>query len=775
HRDLKPSNILVDARGAPHVLDVGLAKLVSRGTPEGPPLTLTQDFVGTPAYAAPEQLRGEPAAIDVRADVYALGVILYEMLTGRLPYPADAGLAGLLEAMARADAAAPSSMERSLGRELDALALTAIAKEPARRYQSVDALGADVRRYLNGEPLDARRDSGWYVLRKNLRRHRVPVALVFAFVVVVAMSAVALSVMYARQGRLLAQTTVARDAETAARLRAQRMQSFVQGLLLNVSDIGRGADLGVRRAMLEEAARRAETELADDPLARAAAHDAIGRTFQSLGLYDDAEAHLRTALAMRQRLFGSEHAEAAASLNALGELLTDRDRFREAGPLFDAALAMRQRLFGEVHLSIAESLNNVGLALQSRGEYDAAEHLHQRAADIYRQLHGGDHPDVAECLGQLANTHLNRGHYAAAEPLFRSALEIHRRFRGEEHRDVAGAKVSLAKALHHRAAYPEAEPLFREAIATFRRQLGTEHDTVAWGLHRLGVLLHARGSYGEAEGCLRESLAIYRRCLGEDDPYVGFVLDSLGNLLLDRGAYDEAEAVFTAALERHERLSASPEASAWASNRLGELRQVQGRYEEAEPLLRAALDNAGARAGVEHPHYVRTLSSLAALLLATGRAPEAVVRYQEALDWLRGHVHENHPDVAETSMNLAVARCRAGDCGGTESTIRTVLERQCEVLGDDHPRVAGTLHVLARTLLERRDPDRAADAAAAANRALAICRAKLTNRHVLLADTLELLAGLHAAQGVRADAEACADEARAIRERNAARVAVVSP
>jgi len=720
HRDLKPSNVLVDANGEPHLLDFGLARLTAPGDLRSMSLTGTSDFLGTPAYAAPEQVRGDHRAVDVRSDGYALAVILFRILTGRLPFDHARNLPELLTSIQQDDPARPSSLNRTLNDEIDAIIGKAMAKEADRRYASVDALAADVRRYLAGEPVEAQRGRRWYEWRTTIRRHRTAAITAGVFLIVVTGAVVALTAMYARQGRFLAQVTTARDAEAAARHAAQRQQQVLESLLAAAAGIGQGTDLDVRRAWLDEATRLVEAELLDDPAAQAGAYDAIGRTYQSLALYAEAEQHLRTALDLRSTTYAGDHSEVATSLAHLGELLQDRNRFSDAEPFLRAALAMRQRLFGSDHPDVAESLNTVGLILQSRHEFAEAEAVHREALDMRLRLHGGAHKEVAYCLNHIGNALLNRSQFAAAETEYRRALDIYRGLLGDEHRDVAATKINLGKALFHRGDYAAAEPLFREAIASSRRLLGDGHDNVAWGLHRLGVVLHAKGDYAEAEAALRESLSIYRRCFGAGDPYVAVVLNSLGTLLLDRGNIPAAKPIFDEALAIQQGLLApdNPEFT-WQLNRLAEWHERAGRFDEAEPLLRQALTQGAYAFGSDYPNLVRTLDSLSRVVLARGDYEEAEALLVEALETRRGKLGEEHPDVGQSLVNLGSLYRVTGRLDEAVALIEKAIELQRNTLGGDHPELARSLAALALVCDAQNELASAGEARA---EALAICQ-----------------------------------------------------
>ncbi|MGH7178928.1 MAG: WD40 repeat domain-containing serine/threonine-protein kinase [Tepidisphaeraceae bacterium] len=227
HRDLKPANILIDAAGEPRIVDFGLAKLA--GTEQLAAMTQTGEFAGTFAYASPEQTLAKPEFIDTRSDVYSLGVILYEMLTGALPYPSGGALPDVLRAIAQSAPRSPSAIRPEIDGEVETIVLKALAKEPSRRYQSAGQLARDVERYLAGEPIDAKRDSAFYMLSKTIRRHRIPFSLAGAAVIVLAVVAVAMSLAYRR-------------AATAESTAAARSRDLAR--LLSISNIERGRAMG---------------------------------------------------------------------------------------------------------------------------------------------------------------------------------------------------------------------------------------------------------------------------------------------------------------------------------------------------------------------------------------------------------------------------------------------------------------------------------------------------------------------------------------------------
>jgi serine/threonine protein kinase len=306
HRDLKPGNVLIDVAGVPRVLDFGLAKPVGESSVE---LTSPAEFLGTLAYASPEQLGGDHLAIDTRTDVWALGVMLFEMVTGRSPHAGADRVAALVTAIETRDPPPPSTVRgraglRGAGDELDAIVLRALAKEPERRYPSAGALGREVERLLAGEPVDARRDSTWYVVRKAARRHRGAVAAAAAFLALLVGAVAGMGVLWRSSVRAAGIARHEADGAQAAR-------DFLGEMLLAVDpDLAKGGEPTVRE-VLDEASRRIEDELSERPALRAEVRRFVGQAYRSIGYLDEARTQLETALSEARSAFGTRSAKAA--------------------------------------------------------------------------------------------------------------------------------------------------------------------------------------------------------------------------------------------------------------------------------------------------------------------------------------------------------------------------------------------------------------------------------------------------------------------------------
>ena len=525
HRDLKPANILVDADGEPRVVDFGLAKgLGDAAHDEAGGLTLTGEFMGTLAYASPEQVAGDPSGIDTRTDVYGLGMVLYEMLTGCRPFSTDVAMADLIEAITRRDPPRPgvcaaSASESGAGRwraagriddEIDTIVLKALAKDPDRRYQSVAALREDVRRYLAGEPVDAKRDSSWYLLGKMARRHKAPAGVAAAFVVLVAAFGATASVLYQRAADEAVRANEERD-------KANEIRVFLEDTLGSVGPPPSNGRQTTVAEMLDEAVHwvgivggRAEIS--------AALQNTIGNSYRSLGQLDKAERQLLEALERRRRIYGERHLEVARSLNSLGLLRRDQGDPAEAERLFTTALDMRLELLGEDHLAVAMSHQNLGALALRQEDLKAAEMSFTRALDIRRAVLGEDHPDVAMCLFQLGTVAERRGDPAEAERRHRSALRIRRATQHGEHPDIARSLKALGRVLI-KAGDPEgAEPLLREAVEIVERIVPEDHWRLAEVRSELGECLSAARRYEDAEPLLLSSLRTLETARGPRDP-----------------------------------------------------------------------------------------------------------------------------------------------------------------------------------------------------------------------------------------------------------------
>jgi tetratricopeptide (TPR) repeat protein/tRNA A-37 threonylcarbamoyl transferase component Bud32 len=602
HRDLKPSNILIDAAGAPHILDFGLAKMIAPNALPGLSLTVTDQFVGTPAYAAPEQFRSEGEHGDVRSDVYSLGVMFFEMLAGRLPYQITRDWSEAVETVRHVEPPRPSTLSPQIGRELDAIILKSLAKDPQRRYQSVEALAVDLQRYLDGEPVLAHGPSALYELRKVIRRHRILfgfLATTFALVMIGGITAAILATQLARKQEALQRT---QHQEHEARVVAERTSEFLQRMLASADPANTGnRDLTVRQ-VLDDASTRIDEELRDQPRLAAAIRSVIGASYRSLGLYGAAEAQLSAAVEERRTVAVGDDADVAASLYDLAEIRYLKAEYAPAEAGCRDALAMQQRLFGDEHAQVARSLNLLAAIVRGRADYAAAEPLYERTVKLQKRLLGPDHADLADTLNDFATLRWVQRRYAESEAMHREALTMRRRLFREPHPEIVESLTNLALTLYDAGAHEAAEEMYGDALRQTQQLYGREHPTTATLLNHLGELLRNQGKPEEAAVLLREALEIRRRLLGTDHPRVATTMNNLALALRDSGEPAEAEALFRQSLD----------------------------------LRRAAV-------GPRHPSVATALGNLASLLAARGDAASAEAMYREALSICEDSLGPTHP------------------------------------------------------------------------------------------------------------------------------------
>ena len=637
HRDIKPGNVLVAEDGTPKLLDFGIAKLLN---PElaGEAPTAT-GLVMTPEYASPEQARGE--RITTATDVYSLGVVLYELLTGHHPYrltsrqplevlravaeqePERASVAvrrseeRTPEQVARDREGTPQTLQRRLKGDLDNILMMALRKEPQRRYASVEAFSDDVRRYLEGLPVKARKPTLGYRTGKFVRRHVLGAAASLAALLLLAGFAVAMAVQSQRVAR-------ERDLARKERATAQRVSAFLVDLF-KVSDPSEARGNSVTaREVLDKGVSKIATELKDQPEVRATLMDTMGEVHRNLGLYDQAIALTREALATRQATLGGEHVDVATSLNNLGNALYDKGDYGAAEGLFREALALRRKLLGNEHPDVATSLNNLANVLYRKGDYKGAEELGREALALRRRLYGNEHLDVAKSLNNLGVVLMERGDYDGAEQLYREALALRRKLHGNEHPSVATGLNNLANVLAQKGDWAGAEAVQREALALGRKLHGNEHPGVAFSLSNLAIVLMEQGHYPEAEALHREALAMRRKLLGNESPNVAMTLTGLAETLCRAGRSAEAEPHAREAIAVFRKtLPAGHPYTAEAESVLGGCLTLSRRYAEAEPLLLGSYPVLEAQMGARSLEARWALRRTVRLYEAWGQADKA--------------------------------------------------------------------------------------------------------------------------------------------------------
>ena len=586
HRDLKPSNILVTADGHAKLLDFGIAKqLLQEGDADAATRTGLQMM--TPAYAAPEQLRGEPTG--VHTDVYALGVLLYELLTGRLPFDVLGRTASDVEGLILASAPMkPSAAARAETRgatatraawaDLDVLCLTAMHREPARRYRTVDALLRDVDHFLKKEPLEARPDSAGYRLGKFARRNRGALLAGSAVTALI----VALSAISAVRIR------DARDAAVIEAGRAQRIQRFTLGLFEGGAESSEPAD-SLRAVTLVERGVVDAATLASEPVVQAEFYQTLGSIFQRLGRLDRADSLLQQSLTAR-RAIAADHPDVARSLVAMGLLRAEQTRLPEAEQLVREGLALSKRVRPDGHRDIAVATTALGKVLEARAAYTDAITVMREALSLHVAIKPVS-PDVADAATQLGNDYFYAGDYANADSMFSRSLSVARDLYGDRHPLVADALINIGAVHFQRGEWKDAERYDRDGLAIVQRVYGDNDPRTAAALTMLSRTLVAEEKFDEAFPLARSALAIRERVFGAVSPQAASTVNELGIMALRAKRYDDADGFFARNADIYRSVFKRPHnlLGTALANR-GSVFMARGDNINAERLFREALD-----------------------------------------------------------------------------------------------------------------------------------------------------------------------------------------
>lgn len=644
HRDIKPSNVLVargeGGRAELKIIDFGIAKATDPRAAEQTLFTVAGRLIGTPAYMSPEQASLDGAGVDTRSDVYSVSVLLYELLTGAVPFPTEsllsAGYAEMQRIIREDDPPSPSrrlgsfdaatltgvagsrhteprSLAREIAGDLDWIVMKGLEKDPARRYESAAAFAADLQRFLGDLPVAARPPSRSYRLRKFVRRHTVGVAAS-------ALAAVALLAFTATTVWQSRQLAAALDTAQVEQRKAERVTTFLIDLLAE-SDPGNalGRDVTVRE-VLDEGAARLKTEMADEPAIRAAVLIQMAEIYRELGDYDNAEALLDLA---EVALPAAETASRVELWQVRANLLHDRGDGDAAADWYRRTLAAQRELDAQ-HRNVVRVLDDLGVLQIDESDYAGAVKTLGEAVDLGRRLWPDGDAQLVAALGSLAYANYQAGHNAVAGEQFAEAVAMHRRL---------SAEVTLE---------------------------------YAYLLSNYGNFQRAQGQATAAVATLEEVAAIYRDVLGDEHPYYATSLINLGSAYRAAGRLEDAERAASESVRLHEALFDGPhpnKASAWYQ--LGTVQFARARYAQAEENFRNVLAVDRATLGDDHPYVLSDMEQIAVALKQQGRLDEAESLQRQVLDGRVAALGAGHPDVAGAHLNLSGILGLKNDAAGS--------------------------------------------------------------------------------------------------------------